>query len=125
MDRQKQMSEAPVYRLDWLKWALVWGIVAAVAVLNSMYSESSLFYRVLGGFVMVSAALLMACQTARGSALWDLAKGARAEMRRVVWPGRAERNQATLMVVVVVFIVALILWGLDGIFGWLSAMVLV
>jgi preprotein translocase subunit SecE len=43
----------------------------------------------------------------------------RAEAKKVVWPDRKEAFQATLMVLVMVLFVALFLWGVDSILGWL------
>ncbi len=42
-----------------------------------------------------------------------------AEAKKVVWPERKEAMQATLMVVLMVIFVALFLWAVDGILGWL------
>jgi len=42
-----------------------------------------------------------------------------AEAKKVVWPERKEAIQSTLMVVVMVIFVALFLWAVDGIMGWL------
>jgi len=47
-----------------------------------------------------------------------------AEAKKVVWPERKEALQATLMVVVMVIFVALFLWAVDGILGWLVQKVL-
>ena len=91
---------------------------------NVMYADQSLFYRVLAAVVVVAAALAVAFQTRKGASAWNLIKGARGEMRRVTWPTRPEANQTTLMVVVVVFILALILWLLDIIIGFLASFVL-
>lgn len=119
-----QQTDASKSRFDWFKWALVAALIAAVAVLNSVYSEESLFYRVLGGVVLAAVAALIAIQTRQGKAFWHLAKGSRAEVRRVVWPGKQERNRTTLMVIAMIFAVALILWGLDTLFGWLASLLL-
>jgi len=43
----------------------------------------------------------------------------RAEAKKVVWPDRKEAAQATFMVLVMVIFVALFLWGVDSILGWL------
>jgi preprotein translocase subunit SecE len=63
-------------------------------------------------------AVLMALQTSSGRAAWELAKEARVEIRKVVWPTRQETSQTTLIVVVVVIFVGLILWGLDSSLSW-------
>jgi len=121
---KKQSVEAREFHLDWLKWVFVLAILAVVAVANSIYSDQSLLYRVLGGLVLGVVAAIIAVQTRQGAAFWHLAKGSRAEVRRVVWPTKAERNRATLMVVLFVFFMSLVLWGLDALFGWLGSMLL-
>jgi len=121
---KKQVVEATEYHLDWLKWLFVLMILAAVAVGNSIYSDQSLLYRVLAGLVLGVFACAIAVQTRQGATFWDLAKGSRAEVRRVVWPTKNERNRATLMVVVFVFFMSLVLWGLDALFGWLGSLLL-
>jgi len=42
-----------------------------------------------------------------------------AEMRKVVWPTRKELNRTTLAVLIVVFVIAVILFIFDKIFGFL------
>lgn len=121
---KKQVEEATVYHLDWLKWLFVFAILAAVAVGNSIYSDQSLLYRVLVGIVLGAIGCVVAAQTRQGAAFWHLAKGSRAEVRRVVWPTKSERNRATLMVVVFVFFMSLLLWALDALFGWLGSLLL-
>jgi len=59
-----------------------------------------------------------------GVRIFGLAKGAKVEAGRVVWPTRQERNQTTLVVVAFVLVMAMILWGLDAFFGWLAAMII-
>ena len=48
----------------------------------------------------------------------------RTEIRRVVWPTRTETTQTVLIVVVAIIICALLLWGLDSLFGWATAKLL-
>ena len=57
-------------------------------------------------------------QNVKGKEVWDLAKEARVEVRKVVWPTRQETTETTLIVVAVVIFVALILWGLDSGLSW-------
>jgi len=42
-----------------------------------------------------------------------------AEAKKVVWPERKEAIQSTLMVLVMVVFVALFLWLIDSLLGWL------
>ena len=120
-------TEQPAARnriLDKVLWIVVAAIIVAVGVLNSIYVNESLFYRVLGGLVLAIVAGFVATKTSQGAHLWHIAKGARAEVRRVVWPTQTERNRATLMVVAVIFLMAIMLWALDGLFGWIAGRLL-
>lgn len=121
---KKQVEVAVQYNFDSLKWLVVLAVLVVVAVGNSLYSEYSLLYRVLVGLLLGLVACFVAAQTRQGAAFWNLAKGSRAEVRRVVWPTKTERNRATLMVVVFVFFMSLLLWGLDALFGWFGSLLL-
>ncbi|MFV0478905.1 MAG: preprotein translocase subunit SecE [Parahaliea sp.] len=109
-------------RLDWLKWIVVFALLAAGIVGNSYYSNESLLYRVVGLVVIAIVAGLIALQTAKGRAFGQLVKGSRTEIRKVVWPTRQETMQTTLIVVAFVIITALLLWGLDSLLGWLVSL---
>ena len=65
-----------------------------------------------------------AAQTSKGSALFELAIGARTEWRKVVWPTKQERNQTTLIVVAVILLMSLILWGIDSLLSWGAAQIM-
>ena len=118
------MSEAATSRLDPLKWGVVTILVVAGVVGNSYFADQSLLYRVLALLAAAAVAGWVACTTERGGALWQLLKSSRTEIRKVVWPTRQETTQTTLIVVVFVFIMALILWGIDSVLGWLVGMVI-
>ena len=110
--------------MDTLKWVVVAALVVVIAYGNSLYSEESLFYRVAGGLLIAAVAALIAFQTEKGRKVWTIMVGARLEISRIVWPTKQERNQTTLIVIIVVFVVALILWGLDSLFGLLASLLL-
>ena len=112
-------TEATASRFDTLKWVVVFGLVAVAVVGNSYFSEQSLLYQVLGIVAISIVAGLVALQTAKGAAFWDLVRGSRTEIRKVVWPTRQETVQTTMIVVVFVILVALLLWGLDTFLSWL------
>ncbi len=118
------MSEAAPSRLDPLKWGVVVALVAIGVVGNSYYADQSLLYRVLALVVLAIVAGWVASMTERGGAFWQLVKGSRTEIRKVVWPTRQETTQTTMIVVVFVIVMALILWALDSILGWLVSMVI-
>jgi preprotein translocase subunit SecE len=62
----------------------------------------------MGGCVALVA------RTALGAATWAYMQGANVERRKVVWPTRQETVQSTLLIAAFVFIVAVIMWGLDS-----------
>jgi len=117
-------AEAPASRLDGLKWLIVAALVAVAVVGNSYFSDESLLYRVLAIVALAAVAGFVALQTSRGASFWALVKGARTEIRKVVWPTRQETVQTTMIVVAFVLVVALILWGLDSFLGWLVSLVI-
>ncbi len=117
-------AETREYRFDALKWALVIAAVAVGVVGNSIYSAQPLLYRVLALLALAVVALVIAYQTAKGNALWRLLQESVVEVRKVVWPTRQETNQTTLLVVAVVIVMALILWGIDTILGFLASRII-
>ena len=70
---------------------------------------------VLAGFV---AAAAIAMTTEVGRAGWEFTKGARDELRKVVWPTRKETIQVTLTVIVMVILTGLFLWFVDWLLGF-------
>ncbi|HEY9037200.1 MAG TPA: preprotein translocase subunit SecE [Pseudomonadales bacterium] len=109
---------------DSLKWAVVAALVLTGVVGNAYYSDQSLLYRVLALIVLGAAAAGMALQTAKGAVALAFLRDARTEVRKVVWPTHQETTQTTLVVVAVVFVMALILWALDALLGWLASLLI-
>lgn len=106
-------------RFDSLKWIIVSLLIIGGIVANSYFTEIAWAIRTAIGIVVVAIALLTASQTATGQTFWIFAKGARVELRKVVWPTRQETIQTTLIVVAMVVFAALVLWGIDTLFFWL------
>jgi len=106
-------------RFDVIKWAIVAIIVAAGVYGNHYFAAEPVLYRAVALVVLGLVAGFVALQTEKGKAFWTLTKEARIEIRKVVWPTRQETTQTTLIVVAVVLIMALILWGLDTLLGWI------
>jgi preprotein translocase subunit SecE len=111
-------------RFDNLKWAVVAVLVVAGIAGNIYFDDQSLLYRVLGLLALGALAAFVALQTVQGAAFWRLAREARMEIRKVVWPTRQETTQTTLVVVVFVLLSALLLWGLDTLLGWLASLII-
>lgn len=92
-----------------------------VAVLIVVIGVAAFYY--LGGkpgYVRLGALLativlatVIFYQTAAGKATWEFTKGARQEMRKVVWPSQKETIQVTLIVFVMAVVVAIFLWVVD------------
>jgi preprotein translocase subunit SecE len=116
--------ETTASRFDSVKWVAVAILVAVAVVGNSYFADQSLLYRVLGIVALGAVAAMIALQTAKGDAFWTLVKGSRTEIRKVVWPTRQETVQTTLIVLAFVVVVALFLWGLDSLLGWLVSLVI-
>lgn len=112
------------YRLDGPKWILILLLLAGGIYANYFYASQPLLFRVIGLVVIVIAAVALAFNTQKGAGVWTLLKGAQVEARRVVWPTRQERNQTTLVVVAFILVMALILWGLDSLLGWITSMII-
>jgi preprotein translocase subunit SecE len=116
-------AEAKDSRFDLLKWLAVAALVIAGVVGNQYFSAEPILYRVLALLVVAALAGVIALQTAKGKAFWVLAKEARVEIRKVVWPTRQETTQTTLIVVAVVLVMSLLLWGVDSLLGWLVSLI--
>ena len=100
--------------LNWFKWLVILALVGAGIYGNWFFRDESLLYRVGALIVVAIVAALVAVTTTQGAATWSLMKESRAEIRRVVWPTRAETNQTTLVVLGLVILFAFVLWGLDS-----------
>lgn len=116
-------AEAQGSRFDLLKWLVVVALVVIGVVGNQYYSASPILYRVLALLAIAAVAAFVGLQTANGKSFFVLAKEARTEIRKVVWPTRQETTQTTLIVVAVVLVMALLLWGLDSLLGWLVSLI--
>ena len=110
--------------LDWLKWLIVVSLLSGGIFGNWYYQDEMLLVRVIGLLAIAAAAILVALQTERGRAIWALMKESRTEVRRVVWPSNQETTQTTMVVLLLVFIFALILWGLDALLGWIVSSII-
>ena len=102
---------------DTIKLLLALAILIAGIVGFYHFSEESLLYRVLGLLAMVGVALGVTYTTAKGKGLVGFLGLSRAEVRKMVWPTRAETMQTTLIVFILVVILAIFLWFVDMLLG--------
>ncbi|MGC9423972.1 MULTISPECIES: preprotein translocase subunit SecE [unclassified Vibrio] len=109
--------------LDTMKWVITFVLLAAAVVGNYLYGELSVVARAAGVIVLIAVALGVAATTFKGKAAIVFARESRMEVRKVVWPTRQETMQTTLIVLAVSIVMALVLWGIDGIMVRLVAFV--
>lgn len=114
----KHNAEVQKTRHDGARWAVIVVLIALAVIGNSYFSDQALLYRVLGVVVLGVAAAAIALTTTKGRELTELARSARKEIQRVVWPTRQETIQTTAIVLVAVLVVGLMLWLIDTILGW-------
>ena len=108
---------------DTLKLGVAAVVAAAAIVLFYVFAEQSLLARTIGLLVAFGAAAAIAYQTALGRRTVAFFRDARTEVRKVVWPTRAETTQTTLTVIVIVIIVGILLWLFDMFLSWLFRLV--
>ena len=99
--------------IDKLKWLIVAVLIAAGVYFNQRYGNYAFSLRLMGWFVLVAIALVLAASTVKGEKAREFIRQARIELRKVVWPTRQETVQTTLIVMAVVCVVTLFLWGVD------------
>nr|VFK67347.1 MAG: preprotein translocase subunit SecE [Candidatus Kentron sp. UNK]VFK72694.1 MAG: preprotein translocase subunit SecE [Candidatus Kentron sp. UNK] len=104
---------------DGIKW--FFGVVILVAAISGFYywSDQSGLLRVIGLLVAFGIVGAIILRTEQGRFAWNAVKEARMEVRKVIWPSRKETVQTTMIVVSVVFVMAIILWALDGLLGFI------
>ena len=107
-------NQQSISMMDKLKWLVVFVLLGVGIWANQYYSQYAGALRVMGWIILALVALGIAATTAKGKLALGFAKEARIEMRKVVWPTRQETIQTTLIVIVMVFIAALFLWGIDS-----------
>ncbi|MCP3428137.1 preprotein translocase subunit SecE [Opacimonas viscosa] len=101
--------------LDTAKWLVVFILLSGLVAANHYYAEISVLYRALAALATVVIAGFIAATTDKGSRFLTYAKDSRTEVRKVVWPNRQEATQTTLIVLAATLVMALVLWGIDGI----------
>ena len=105
--------ETPASRLDTVKL-----IVAILLLLGGIvgyyhFDAYPTLARVLGVLAATGVAIIVAMQTLKGRTFMGFVVESQIEVRKVVWPTRAETLQATLAVVVMVVVLGVMLWMFD------------
>ncbi|MGO2131630.1 MAG: preprotein translocase subunit SecE [Halomonas sp.] len=120
----KPNAEVQGSRHDGLKWLVVVILLAIAVIGNAWFTDVAILYRVLGVVAVCAVAAGVALVTSRGKALVELARSARKEIQRVVWPTRPETIQTTAIVLAAILVVGLMLWAIDTLIGWLMTSVI-
>ena len=105
-------------RLDSLKLGVAVLILGAAIYAFYHFEEQLLVLRVLGLLAVAGISIFIAAQSALGKSILGFITGAQREVRRVVWPTRAETMQTTFAVVLMVLLVGIFLWLLDMLLLW-------
>jgi len=99
--------------LDTVKLALALALLVGGVFAFYWFADRSLLMRVLALLGITGAAIFVASQTALGRSTWDFIGSTRTEVRKVVWPTRAETTQTTMAVLFVVVLMGVVLWLMD------------
>ena len=119
MATQTETSETGV--LDTIKL-----LIAAAALVGGLYAyyyyepsvaQALRVLMVLGG---AAAGIGIAMTSTQGQRLWHFIQGSRVEIRKVVWPTRAETTQTAIAVFVFTLVLMLFFWALDSGLLWLT-----
>jgi preprotein translocase subunit SecE len=106
-------------QLDWLKWLVSFTLLLVAVVGNYHYSQVPMPLRTLIWLAVFAISGFIASKTQKGKWMVEFFRDSRMELRKVVWPTRQETMQTTLVVAVMVVVLALVLWGMDGILVWM------
>jgi preprotein translocase subunit SecE len=105
-------------RFDGLKLVLAVLLLAGGIAAFYYFEDQLLVVRVLGLLAVAGVAVFIAAQSSMGKGVLGFVSGAQTEVRRVVWPTRAETVQTTLAVLFIVLLVGIALWLLDMFLLW-------
>jgi len=106
-------TETQASGLDTVKLAVALMLLGGAVFAFYWYADQSLLMRVLGLLGVAAVSILIASQTALGRSTWSFIGSTRTEVRKVVWPTRAETTQTALAVLFVVLLMGVMLWLLD------------
>ncbi|MDY5780173.1 MAG: preprotein translocase subunit SecE [Succinivibrionaceae bacterium] len=112
--------------LNFVLWLVVITLLCAAVAgnyfFNKFYADlfaSNSLYALLKGLavvVIILIAVVVALFTTSGKSVLNFTKESVREVKKVVWPTGTEARTTTIMIGVVTFVVALMLWIFDSIF---------
>jgi len=102
-----------------LKWLMVILLLSAGIVANYFFSHIAWPLRLLAWLFGLPVVVLLAFQTQQGKFALAFIRESRVELRKITWPTRQETVQTTFIIAIMVVIVSIALWGIDGVLMWL------
>lgn len=104
--------------LNKLKWLIVTLLLVAGLVANYHYAGLAWPLRLLAWMLGLAVVALIGFQTQQGKQALEFIREARVELRKIAWPTRQETVQTTFIIAIMVVILAIALWGIDGVLMW-------
>jgi preprotein translocase subunit SecE len=111
-------TEAQASSMDTAKLAVATLLLVGAVVAFYWFADQSLLLRVLGLIGVAAVSVTIASQTGVGRSLWSFVGATRNEVRKVVWPTRAETVQTALAVLFIVLLLGVLIWLLDMFVLW-------
>jgi preprotein translocase subunit SecE len=111
-------TEAQASGLDTVKLTLALVLLGGGVLAFYWFADQSLLMRVLALLGITGVSVLIASQTVLGRTTWAFIGNTRTEVRKVVWPTRAETMQTTMAVLFVVVLMGVVLWLMDMVLLW-------
>lgn len=109
--------------LNIVKWIIAILIVAAGIVANYMYVSVPPTIRASIGIIVACVALAVLATTSQGARARHFLQSVRVELRKVVWPTRQETVRMAMIIIAIVFVLSLVIWGVDTLFFALIRMI--
>jgi len=116
-------AETTTNSLDTMKLVAAGALVLFGLVAFYYFEGQSLLLRTVGLLIIAGLAAFIVYQTDLGQRTYAFFRDARSEVRKVVWPSRAETTQTTLTVFIIVVIVGIFLWLFDMLLSYLFKLV--
>jgi preprotein translocase subunit SecE len=111
-------TEAQASSMDTVKLTLALALLGGGIFAFYWFADQSLLMRVLALLGITGVSVFIASQTTLGRTTWAFIGNTRTEVRKVVWPTRAETVQTTLAVLFVVVLMGVVLWLMDMVLLW-------
>lgn len=131
--RKTAIDPAEVVRsgsaFDAVLWLVAIGLLIGATMANQYLPAywapaTNVWVRVAIIIGLIVTALGCLYVTHQGKGFVTLLKDAKTELRRITWPTKQDTFQTTWQVLLVTLIAALILWGLDTLFGWVISSII-